>query len=264
MRRNETKARLARGERALGCFLRFPDPGLAELLALQGLDFVVFDGEHGVLAPRECEQLARAVELHDVTPVVRVEENRAPSILRYLDAGALGCHVPGVESREDAVRAVRAVKFRPLGDRGLSASRASGFGAADGFPAYVAAANDETLLVVHVESVAGVAAVDEIAAVEGVDVLLVGTLDLSHDLGRPGELRHPDVVAAADRIAVAAAQAGKALGAVVGRDPMDMQAWIERGARYVLTTVESFVTPSVERFLAQARSGEPMREELGC
>ncbi|MGN6188403.1 MAG: HpcH/HpaI aldolase family protein, partial [Conexibacter sp.] len=199
MLRNETREKLANGDAVFGCFLRYPDAGLAELLALQGLDFVIFDGEHGTLAPRACEHLARAVELHGVTPGVRVEENRAATILRYLDPGALICHVPGVDSREDALRAVRAVKFRPLGDRGLSASRASGFGARDGYPAYIAHANRETQVIVHVESAAGVDAAEQIAAVDGVDVLLFGALDLSHDLGCPGEVEHPDVVACAER-----------------------------------------------------------------
>ena len=263
MRRNRTRERLAAGTPVFGCFLRYPEAGLAELLALQGLDFIVFDGEHGPLAPRACEQLARAVELHDVTPAVRVEENRAASILRYLDAGALICHVPSVASREDAMRAVRAVKFKPLGERGLSPSRASGFGARSGYPAYIADANRETQLVVQVETAAGVEAAGQIAAVEGVDVLLVGTLDLSHDLGYPGEVEHPEVVACAQRVATAAAASGKALGAVA-TDGKSVERWLERGARYVLTTIESFVVPGVERFLTEARAAMNEREELGC
>jgi 4-hydroxy-2-oxoheptanedioate aldolase len=253
MQRNVTREKLARGEAVFGCFLRYPDAGLAELLALQGLDFVVFDGEHGTLAPRACEHLVRAVELHGVTPGVRVEENRAPIILRYLDPGALIVHVPGVHSAADAAEAVRAVKFRPLGDRGLAPSRASGFGAKDGYPAYIANANRETQVVVHVESAAGVEAADEIAAVDGVDVLLFGALDLSHDLGRPGDVEHPELLACAERVAAAAAGAGKLLGAAPG-NAAGVRSWLDRGARYVLVTVESFVTPGVERFLSEARA----------
>lgn len=251
MQHNRTLAKLSQGTPVFGCFLRYQDAGLAELLALQGLDFIVFDGEHGALTPPACEQLVRAVQLHDVTPLVRVEENRAASILRYLDAGALGCHVPGVESREDALRAVRAVKFRPQGDRGLSASRASGYGARDGYPAYIAEANRETQVVVHIESAAGVAAVEEIAAVQGIDVLLFGSLDLSHDLGCPGEFEHPSVLASAERVRSAAASAGKSLGVVV-KDAHGAQEWIERGARYVLATFESFVQASVKSHLSKA------------
>lgn len=261
--RNPLRDRLEEGQSVFGCLLRFPDAGLAELLALQGLDFVVFDGEHGTLTPQMCEHLVRAVQLHGVTPVVRVEENCAASILRYLDAGALACHVPGVESSTEAISAVRAVKFRPHGGRGLSASRASGFGARDGYPAYIAQANRETQVIVHIESRAGVTAAEEIAAVDGVDVMLVGPLDLSHDLDCPGELEHPDVLACAERVASAAASAGKVLGAVAG-DNSAVQRWLDRGARYVLTTVEALVTPGVERFLAEARGRRTTREELGC
>jgi 4-hydroxy-2-oxoheptanedioate aldolase len=251
---NRTREKLAQDRTVLGCLLRYPDAGVAELLALQGLDFVVFDGEHGTLTPEACEHMVRAVQLHGVTPAVRVEENRATSILRYLDAGALICHVPGVESREDAVRAVRAAKYYPAGTRGLAASRSSGYGAGDGYPAYVAAANRETQVVVHIESAAGVAAVQEIAEVDGVDVLFVGTLDLSHDLGHPGELEHPAVLAGTQRVAAAASNAGKTLGAVVG-DPAGIERWVDCGARYLMTTLESFVRPGVGRFLAEIPDG---------
>jgi 4-hydroxy-2-oxoheptanedioate aldolase len=251
MRPNRTREKLASGMPVFGSFLRYPDAGVAELLALQGLDFIVFDGEHGTLAPQTCEQMTRAAELHGVTPGARVEENRAASILRYLDAGALICHVPGVDSARDALRAVEAVKFQPLGKRGLSASRASGFGARDGYPAYMRRANAETQLVVHVETAAGVAAAAEIAEIEGVDVLLFGALDLSHDLGCPGELDDPELLAAADEVAAAAKAAGKVFGAVVG-SPAAAGAWRQRGARYLMTTIESFVSAGVAPFRAEA------------
>jgi 2-keto-3-deoxy-L-rhamnonate aldolase RhmA len=231
--------------------VRQPDAGLAELVALQGFDFVIFDGEHGTLSPQACEHLVRAVELHDVTPFVRVEENDPASILRYLDAGALGCHVPGVDSRSDAVNAVRATKFRPTGDRGLSASRASGFGA-ESYPEYVARANEETQVIAHIESMDGVSAAAEIAAVDGVDVLFFGSLDLSHDLGRPGAVDDPRILEAAERVAAAAAQGGKTFGTIV-RGGSDVAAWIDRGARYFATTFEALAVPGIASFLTAAR-----------
>lgn len=252
MERNPMRGKLMRGEPAFGCFVRHADAGLVELLALHGLDFVVFDGEHGVLTPGLCEQMARAAELHGVTAAVRVEENRAASIMRYLDAGALCCHVPGVESREDAIRAVRAVKFRPQGDRGLSASRAARFGVANDYATFVAEANRETLVVAHVESAAGVEAVDEIAAVEGLDVLLFGALDLSHDLGCPGQLEDPEMEAAGERILASSNAAGKAFGVVVG-DVGKVPVWIERGARYIATTLEAVIAPGIRSYMGAVR-----------
>jgi 4-hydroxy-2-oxoheptanedioate aldolase len=260
--RNLTREKLARGQTVFGCLLRYPDAGLAELLALQGFDLIVFDGEHGALTPQLCEHLVRAVQLHGVTPAVRVEENRAASILRYLDAGVLACQVPRIESAEEAAAVVRAVKFGPEGDRGLSASRASGFGAGGDYPGYIAEANRESQVIVQLESAAALAAADEIAAVEGVDVLFVGTLDLSQELGCPGEVQHPTVVAAAERIEAAARASGKVFGTVAS-DADSARAWIERGARYVLATVESLLVSGLDDYLVAARGGAE-REAARC
>jgi 4-hydroxy-2-oxoheptanedioate aldolase len=90
-------------------FLRYPDPGLAELIALQDFDFLVLDGEHGTMDVRECENLVRACEVRGATPLVRVPANDPPVILRFLDTGAMGVHVPLVGSAEEAEAAVRAV-----------------------------------------------------------------------------------------------------------------------------------------------------------
>ncbi|WP_165036647.1 HpcH/HpaI aldolase family protein [Candidatus Protofrankia californiensis] len=248
MQVNTTLAKLRRGEVALGCFLRFPSAALAEYLALSGLDFVVFDGEHGPLAPASCEHLVRATELHGATPLVRVEENNPSSILRYLDTGALGCHVPGVSSAADAVRAVEATKFFPHGKRGLSASRASGFGAPNGYARYTAEANEQTQVVAHIETVEGVNNADEIAAVEGLDVLLMGTLDLSHDMGFPGEITRREIQDAVEVVAAAAYRHGKILGMVASSIDA-VAAHIDAGAQYILVTAESLLKPSVQRYL---------------
>jgi 4-hydroxy-2-oxoheptanedioate aldolase len=94
VRRNATKTRLASGETVYGCFIRYPDPGLAELVALQGFDFLVLDGEHGTMEPRECENMVRGAEVRGVTPLVRVPANESPVILRFLDTGAQGVQIP--------------------------------------------------------------------------------------------------------------------------------------------------------------------------
>lgn len=246
------QTRLAAGDVAIGCFVRYPDAGLTELLALSGLDFLVFDAEHGTLSPYLCEHLIRAGELHGVTPLVRIEENRPATILRYLDAGALGCHVPSVHSASDAAEAVRAVKFHPHGKRGLSASRASGYGPAMGYPAFAKRANDLTRVIVHIESARGVSAATEIAAVEGVDVLLLGSLDLSQDLGVPGEVSHPDIMKAAVEVCAAATRAGKVFGAVAS-DRDSALKWVTKGARYLIFPIEALIRPSVREYVSLIR-----------
>ena len=98
MLNNITKAKLARGEVALGCFIRYDDPSFTEYVAMQGWDFLIFDAEHGTLEPSQVENLARAAEVRNVTPIVRVPTNQPHLILRYMDTGVHGLHVPWVNT----------------------------------------------------------------------------------------------------------------------------------------------------------------------
>lgn len=245
---NQTLAKLGRGGVVVGTFLRFANPSLAEYLAIEGLDFVVFDGEHGPLNPEKCEDLVRAVELHGATPIVRVESHSESSILRYLDTGALGCHVPGVNSEADALHVVQAVKFHPMGRRGLSSSRAARFGHVQSFGNYVEVANRNSLVVAHLETAEAIGAADQIAAVDGIDVLLVGALDLSQDLGIPGSTSGPEIRSAIGAVAAAAVRHGKVLGAAASTvDSIDEH--LALGARYIVVTTESLLRPGLSRLV---------------
>ena len=102
MRTNTTKAKLKAGETVFGCFLRYSDPTLVEVIGYQDWDFLVFDGEHGTIEPRDCENMVRAAELRNVTPIVRVTTNLSPIILRFMDTGAQGLHIPWVNSAAEA------------------------------------------------------------------------------------------------------------------------------------------------------------------
>ena len=115
MLKNTTKAKLAEGGAVFGCFIRTAEPSLIEYVALLGWDFLVLDAEHGTLQPNQVEDLCRAIEPRGVTPMVRVTTNDPPTILRYLDAGAHGAHIPWVNSAAEAERAVQSVKYSPAG-----------------------------------------------------------------------------------------------------------------------------------------------------
>jgi 4-hydroxy-2-oxoheptanedioate aldolase len=252
MRNNATKARLQAGQTVYGCFVRYPDASLVEVLGYQPWEFLMFDGEHGTLEPRDCEHLVRAAELRGVTPIVRVPTNLPPTILRLLDTGAQGLHVPWVNSGAEAEAAVRAVKYHPRGTRGLAGVRAADFGQAGTLAEYVQKANAETLVVVHIETAEAVERLEEIVAVDGVDVIFIGPTDLSHSLGHPGEPQHPAVQAAFDRIVRVVAGTPLALGILVPTAAAARQ-WKERGARYIATTIESLLTPACRNYLAEAR-----------
>ena len=245
---NKTKAKLQAGETVLGCFLRFADAGLVELLGYQGWDFLVFDGEHGPLEPRDCEHMVRAAELRDVTPIVRVTTNQAPVILRFMDTGAQGAQVPAVNSAAGAEAVVQAVKYHPRGTRGLAGVRAAGFGQSAPLAEYIQQANAETLVIIHIETAAAVEQVSKIVAVEGVDVVFIGPADLSQSLGFPGETGHPEVQNAIDKVVEAVANASPALGIFVS-DAEAARQWRERGARYIATSLEAILRPAIQDYL---------------
>jgi 2-keto-3-deoxy-L-rhamnonate aldolase RhmA len=252
MLENRTKAKLAGGEPAFGCFVRTPEPQLVEYVGLLGWDFLVFDAEHGPLQPREIENLCRAVEPNGTTALVRVTTNDPPTILRFLDIGAHGVHVPWVNSATDAERAVRAVKYSPLGTRGLAGSRASQWGLREPIDAYVERANRETLVVIQVETQEAVDAIDDYLKIDGVDVLFLGPTDLSQSLGHPGDLRHPSVLAAMDRVADAVVGSGTTLGIYAGTVDMTKE-WLDRGARYFTTSLEPFLRDGMRAYLRDVR-----------
>lgn len=253
MKTNTTKAKLQSGETVLGCFVRYPDAGLVEVLGYQPWDFIVFDGEHGTLEPRDCEHMVRSAELRGVTPIIRVTTNQPPTILRFMDTGAQGLHVPWVNSAAEAEAVVRSVKYHPQGIRGLAGVRAADYGQMAPFGEYVQHANRETLVVIHIETAEAVDRLPEIAAIDGIDVIFIGPTDLSQSYGVPGQPQHPAVQAAMQRIVDGVAQSKAALGVMVGNASAARQ-WRERGARYIAIGLEGLLVPAARDYLNAVRA----------
>lgn len=254
MRINQTKAKLKAGETVHGCFVRYPEPALIEMLGYYGWDFLMFDGEHSTITPRDCEQLVRAAELQNVTPLVRVTTNQQPVILRFMDTGVMGAMVPMINSVADASDAVRALKYFPQGQRGLAGVRAAAYGQVPGFnfKSYTEEANRETLLIAQVETAAAVEALPDIVQVPDIDVIFIGPTDLSQSLGVPGELQHPSVPAMFERITSIVTASDKALGILVPNAEAARQ-WQARGARFVLVVMDALLGPACRGFLQTAR-----------
>ena len=253
MLHNDVRRRLAEGGEVFGCFLRYAEPLLAEFVALQGWDFLVFDGEHGTLEPRDVEGLTRAAQVRGTTPFARVPTNQAHDVLRFLDTGVHGIHVPWVNTAAEAEAAVTAAKYGPRGQRGLAGGRASDWGVTEPIGDYTRRANEETMVVVHIETTEAVAAIDDYLTVDGIDVLFLGPTDLSHSLGHPGEVDHPDVVAAMEHVAAAVAPSDTVLGVFTGT-PERVDRWRQQGARYFTTTPERFLRAGMVDWLDRART----------
>lgn len=255
MRTNTTKAKLKAGETVYGCFVRYPEATLVEILGYYGWDYLLLDAEHSTITPRDCENLVRACELQNVTPIVRVTTNQTPTILRFMDTGVQGAQVPMINTRDEAEACVRAVKYHPRGNRGLAGVRPANFAQTQpfSFKEYTAQANAETMVIAQVETAAAVDALPDILQVPDIDVIFVGPTDLSQSLGLPGEVNHPLVQETFDRISQLVSASDKVLGTLVSNLEVARQ-WQERGARYMMITMEALLGPACRNFLQAART----------
>lgn len=253
MRPNRAKQKLLSGGVAVGITINFAHPGLAEYLALLGYDCLVVDGEHGAIMDDQVEELARVADLTGAAALVRLPLNPA-LIQRYLGMGISGLQVPQVQSLEEAQTVISAAKFPPIGQRGLGNMRAGLYGLAEGnLTRVMEEANRESILMIQIEDRRGMAELPEILRIPEIDVVLIGHNDLSADLGRPGEVNHPEVVSAVNEIARQVNEAGKAAG-LPASTPEEAHAMRERGARYILTSVTQAISIGSRPLLQTIRS----------
>jgi 4-hydroxy-2-oxoheptanedioate aldolase len=231
------RERFANGDAVLGVFTTVDSAILVEAAGLAGLDFVILDMEHGPLDLRDVERLIPAAIRAGVAPIVRVGKNDEWLILRALDVGASGVQVPQVNCRANAEAVVRAAKYAPLGARGVATFTRAGALNTRGL-GYFAAANAETLVVVHIEGTEGVRNLDEILTVDGIDVLFIGPYDLSQSLGIPGQTDDPRVQGAVRECVRKIRSAGKVAGSFA-RDVSVAHQWMELGIQYVALSVDA-------------------------
>ncbi len=255
MRDNTAKSKLKAGEAIIGPIVGFTSPQLVEIAGHAGFDFVFIDCEHSAIGLDECEDLVRAADLVGLSTIVRVPENNAGQILRYLDLGAHGVQVPHVTSRDDALRAVDATKYAPKGSRGMGGGRAAdyGLGAVRG-EAYLQFANEQTWVSTMIEDREGIKNLDQILTVEGLDIIAIGPNDLAASLGYPGQMNHPEVQKTIDEIIAQATAAGKAVGVGGNGDAASIKRNIARGATYLTLGLSGFIGRAARDLLTEARA----------
>jgi len=231
MRPNSIKAKLAAGGTALGAFMfEFATTGVARLAAEASAEFAVFDMEHTGWSIETIRMLLATCGGTDLVPLVRVPATEYHFIARALDMGSAGIMVPMVESAEQAKRIVEFAKYPPVGRRGAAFGIAHDNYSGGDTLAKIAEANRETLLIAQVETAAGVKNVNEIAAVDGIDVLWIGHFDLSNSLGIPVQFTHPLFQDGVQKVLAACQKHGKAAGFMCA-DVADGRALLARGFR---------------------------------
>lgn len=230
---NPATRRMAADEPAIGMVVRLArSADIARIAKSSGHDFLFIDTQHALFSLETIGHIAQAALGCGVATLVRTRSCRDPDMALVLDCGASGVVVPDVNTAADAQAAVNSCKFTPIGRRSLL----TGYAHFDYRPVPPAEAirvlNDYTLVVCMIETAEGLANVEEIAAVEGVDVLLLGLTDLLADMGKPGALRDPEVARAVEKVAGAAKRNGKFFGVGGEPDPAYQAAFAAQGARF--------------------------------
>ncbi len=229
MRSNRMREILAGGGIPLGHMLmEFGTRGIAKILESANLDFVVVDMEHTGFDAERIADLMAWFKATTVTPFVRIPQTQYHFISRTMDAGAMGIMAPNVESAGQARSLVEAVKFAPMGRRGVGLGTAHTDYVVPDPVEYFRWSNETTSVICQIESTEGLANLEAIASTEGVDVLWVGHFDLSQSLGAPGQFHHPQFLEGLRQVVEAARRYGKAAGIQPGNS-LQADEWMQLG-----------------------------------
>ncbi len=232
---NSARERLMRGELSLGFGVRAArSVEIAKAMKTAGFDWLFLDLEHSAMSIETAAQIALAALEAGIAPIVRVPKGEYSLATRLLDSGALGIVVPHVDTPAEAREIVARLRYPPQGRRGVFSSMPQfdyrGVNAGE----MTKALNAANLIIVMLETPAAIDGAEAIAAIEGIDVLLVGTNDLCIDMGIPGELAHPKVADAYRAVVTACRRHGKWPGMGGVYDEPLMRRYVEIGCRFVI------------------------------
>jgi 4-hydroxy-2-oxoheptanedioate aldolase len=250
---NPVRQTLRDGGVSIGTFLAIPSPELVEICALAGFDFVLFDAEHGPITPESCYTMILAAEARGIPTLARVGEHDRQVILKYLDIGIGGVVVPQVNDAATAREMVQALRYAPLGIRGVAGGRTFDYGQGLTAVDLIPHLNERVLSSVQFEHIDALDNIDEILSTPDLDVLFVGPNDLAQSMGYPGQPLHPEVQAIIDRV-VAAAKGGPVALGTVAFDPESTKRQIERGFRVIAGNLPTLIAGAARKYLEAARA----------
>ena len=237
MKENKLKKALQAGKVTVGPFSKITDPAVVEIMAFAGFDFIIIDMEHGPISIEHAQNMIRAAESADITPIIRVRKNDETLTLRALDIGVQGIEIPQINRKMDAELAVKAVKYAPDGERGVCRYvRAAQYSSQDKYE-YFTKANQETAIIIHIEGIEGIRNLEDILSVPGLDVIFIGPYDLSQSLGIPGQVNHPSVIEKMSEVIKKCQQAKIAVGTFAD-DIATAKKWIDLGVKYMSFSVD--------------------------
>lgn len=253
MNNNPVRKALLERKLTLGTWIQLGDPGIAEIFANAGFDWIAADCEHTDIDIKVFSNLARGMYGRNAIPLARVRENDTLAIRQVLDVGARGVIVPLINTAEDAKKAVMAAKFPPDGIRGFAFFRANNWGV--DFNSYVQDANDDIAVVAMIESKQAVENIDDILSVEGIDGVFIGPYDMSGSYGIVGQTSHPLILSACRTVVEACKKKGKSAGLhIVKPTDESIERAIKDGFTFIALGMDTvFLDESSRKMLRIAR-----------
>lgn len=215
----ELAKKLRSRELLFGGWTSIGHPSITEILVSAGIDFMGIDLEHSTISQEQSQRIIAACHATGIPCLPRVASHNAEPVRRLLDSGADGVIVPMVSTPAQVSEIVQWCKYPPLGRRSYGVARAQGYGV--DFEAYTKEWNAGSVILIQIESISGVEAVDQLLASDAVDGVLIGPYDLSGSLGIPGQLSHPKVVAACSQVVDACRRRGKSCGTHIADPAQD-------------------------------------------
>ncbi len=249
MKENKLKKRIENGEAGFGVISPTTDPILCEYMGLLGMDYYMIDAEHGAITASDVTNMVRACELRDITPLARIRSVDPKLILQYMDAGIMGVMMPSIDTVNDVKRLVEAIKYPPMGNRGLGPVRAADYMQGPMAQAdYVTFANAQTLVMPQIETLECVKNLPEMCKIEGVDGFIIGPRDLAMSMGYYDGPAHDEVKKVLAEIFSIISESDKWYGTVAGTAEQ-AEGLIKNGASMVMNSIQGLLKQSGNAFL---------------
>ncbi len=249
MKENSLKKRLFEKKASYGVISPTIDPTICEYVGLCGMDFYIMDAEHGPLSISEATHMIRACESVGITPLARINSLDEKMILQYFDAGCMGVMMPGTNKVEDCIKLVRAVKYMPLGNRGLGPVRSAEYMAGTLSQAdYIKFSNEQTLVFPMIETKECLDNLSELVKVDGVDGFILGPRDLALSMGYADGPNHEEVKMEIDKAIATVTASGKIFGTVAATAEQAKNL-TDKGVTLLLNSVQGLLASSVKVFI---------------
>ncbi len=255
MKKNYAKEKIKNGEAVLGVISNTSDPMIAEFCGFGGLDYYMIDCEHGAINISQVQDIVRACEVSGITPMARIRSTDPKLILQFMDAGVMGVMMPGVSEVSEVAALVSAIKYPPMGNRGLGPVRAWDFGLGKMPQAeYVTFANEQTLVLPQIEDMKAVNNLEALCKVPGLDGFIIGPRDLAMSMGFYDGPAHDEVKRTIDHIFEVVLAHNLIIGTTAATGEQ-AKALIGKGAKIIMNYVGGMLAQSIKAFRPPASEG---------